>query len=94
MEEKEKEKKQNKTTTENGERIKMDEFMLGLTSTQTTYGLLLVLGMGKEDTKDLGHKHYTQTTYSLLLMSGMGKEDIDDPGLKQSCCSNICMDDH
>ena len=67
--------------------------MLGLTSTQTTYGLLLVLGMGK-DTKDLGRKHYTQTTYSLLLMSGMGKEDIDDPGLKQSCCSNICMDDH
>ena len=72
----------------------MNEFMLELTSTQTTYGLLLVLGMGKEDTKDLGRKHYTQTTYSLLLMSGMGNEDIDDPGLKQSCCSNICMDDH
>ena len=72
----------------------MNEFMLGLTSTQTTYGLLLVLGMEKEDTEDTGCKHYTQTTYGLLLTSGIGNEDTDDPGLKQSCCSNICMVDH
>ena len=88
-------KKRRKKKTENGERrIKMNEFILGLTSTQTTYGLLLVFGMGKEDTEDPGLKHYTQTTYGLLLVAGMGREDVDDPGLKQSCCSMVCMDDH